>query len=128
MLRASAVIAAPVGDIGAPPYRIARAGVPSVRLKCSTPRFNRSDGPSGLCVKEAGSAGAVIVSLIPGRAAVVPQRHQRYWRARNLAPSLAAQHRRIQRLIRAFASDVERPGSRSEANRGAVAPEPKEWS
>ena len=124
MPRASAVIAGPLGDIGALPYPIARAGVLSVRLKCSTPRFNRSDGPSGLCVKEAGSAGAVIVSLIPGRAAVVPQR---CWRARNLASSLAAQHRRIHRFSRACASAVERPDSRSEANRGAVAPEPKEW-
>lgn len=128
MFRASGVIAAPVGDIGAPQYRIAREWVPSLRLKCSTPGFDRNDGPSGVCVKGARAAAAVIVSLIPGRAAVVPRRHQRCWRVRNLAASFAAQHQHIQRFTRVCASAVECPDSRSEADRGAVAPEPKEWS
>jgi hypothetical protein len=75
----------------------------------------------------AGSAGAVIVSLIPGRAAVAPLRHQRCRRAGNLGASFGAQHRRIG-LTRACASAVERPYARPEANRGAVAPEPKESS
>jgi hypothetical protein len=79
-------------------------------------------------MKGAGSPAAVIVSIIPAQLAVVTQRHQRCWHARNLAPSLATQHRLVQRLTRACASAAERPGSRSEANRGAVAPEPKEWS
>ena len=81
----------------------------------------------GVCVKGARAAAAVIVSLT-GRAAVVPQRHQRRWHARDLAPSFAAQHRHIRRFTRERASNVERPESQSEANRGAVAPAPKDWS
>jgi hypothetical protein len=79
-------------------------------------------------MKGADSPAAVIVSLIPGRAAVVPRRHQQCWRARNLGPSFAAQYRHISRFTRACAFAVERPGPRSEANRGAVALEPKDWS
>ena len=85
--------------------------------KCSTPRFDRSDGPSRACLKGAGSSAAVIVGLIPGRAALLPQRHQQCWRARNLDPSFAAQFRRIQGFSRACASAIERPDRRSEANR-----------
>jgi hypothetical protein len=80
------------------------------------------------CLKGASSAAAVIGSLIPGLAAVVPQRHQRCWRARDLGASFTAQYRHIQRFTRTCASTFERPDSRSEANRGAVAPEPKERS
>jgi hypothetical protein len=78
VLSAPRVIAAPVGDIGAPRRLNGRAYVSSVRLNCSTPRFDRSDGPPGACLKGAGSPAAEIVSLIPGQAAVVRQRRQQY--------------------------------------------------
>jgi len=42
-------------------------------------------------VKGARSAAAVIVDVISGRAALVPQWYQQCWRARNLAESFAAQ-------------------------------------
>jgi hypothetical protein len=126
--RVARVIAAPAGNLGAPRRHIARQYVAWLRLKCSTSRFDRSDGPSGTCLKGAGCPAAVIVSLIPGRAAVGAQRPQRCRRARNLVSSFAAQSRHIQRSTRACASADERPDARSEANRGAMAPEPKEWS
>jgi hypothetical protein len=127
VLSASMVIAAPAGGIGAPRWLIAREYVSSVGLECSTPRFDKSDGPFGERLKGAGSPAAVIGSLIARQAAVVPQRHQQYWCAGNLGPSFAAQFRRIQRFTRLGASTAERPDERSAANRGAVAPEPKEW-
>ena len=128
MRRAPAVIAALVDDIGAPRRLIAREYVSPLHVKCSTPRFDRSDGPSGACLREAGSAAALSGSLIPGRAEVVLQWYRQCWRARNPDPSFAAQFRRIQRFSRACAPAIERADSRSEADRGAVAPEPKEWS
>ena len=122
----SKVIAAPVGAIGAPRRLIARQCVLSVHLKGSTPRVDRRDGPSGACLKGAGSPVAVIIGLVPGQVAVVQQRRQQFWRAHNLDPSFATQYRRIH-FTRAFASAVVCPESRSEANRGAAAPEPEEW-
>jgi len=126
VLSASRVIAAPVGGIGAPRCPVARQSVSSIRLKCSTPRFDRSDGPSRASLKGAGSPAAVIVGLIPGRAAVVPRRRQRYSRTRNLGSSFSVQFRHIQLFVRPCASAVDRPDAGSEASRGAVAPEPKE--
>lgn len=127
MLSASRVIAAPVGDIGAPRRLIGRAHVLSVRLNCSTPRFDRSDGPHGACLKGAGSPAAVIVSLIPGLATVVQTAPAILVRRRSRSePSDSIST--YSTLSRAFASAVQRPNSQSEANRGAVAPEPKEWS
>jgi hypothetical protein len=123
-----ALVAAAVGDIGASRWLIACECVSSVRLKCSTPRSDRSDGPSRACLRGAGSAAAVIVGLISGRARLLPQRHQQCWRARNLDPTFAAQFQRIQGFSRTSLSVIERPDRRSEATRGAVAPEPKEWS
>jgi hypothetical protein len=72
-------------------------------------------------------AAAVIVDLISGRAALVPQGYQQCRRTRNLAESFAAQRRRVG-FTRARASVIPRPDAQSEANRGAAAPQPKEWS
>lgn len=120
------VIAAPVGAIGAPRCLIVRQSVLSMHLKCSTPSVDRRDGPFGACLKGAGSPVAVIIGLLPGQVVVVQQQRQRFWRGPNLDPSFATQYRRIH-FTRAFASAVVCPESRSEANRGAAAPEPEEW-
>lgn len=127
MLNASRVIAAPVGDIGVPRRRIGRAYVWSVRLNCSTPRFDRSDGPPGACLKGAGSPAAVIVSLIPGQAAVVQQRRQQYRCAISVRAARLDFDVFNASVVHARAP-FNAPTHRRRPTRGAVAPEPKEWS
>jgi hypothetical protein len=96
-------------DIGAPRRLIACACVPSVRLNCSIPRFDRSDGHLGWASKGAGSP-----------AAVIPPRHERSWCSSDFDSGFAAQNNRFNASLIAR----KRFNSQSEVN---AEPEPKEW-